>query len=74
MQVVQVVAKTLGVPLDLVKVKPSNVLTGPNNFMTAGSVTSELNCLVSGEQHETNYRVIINFILCSITVCTDHLA
>ena len=46
-QVSQVVAKTLGVPLNLVKVKPTNVVIGPNSSQTSGSITSELNCKVS---------------------------
>ena len=46
-QVAQVAAKTLGIPLELVKVKPSNTLTNPNGQATGGSITSELNCLVS---------------------------
>ena len=46
-KVKQTVAKTLGVPLDLVIVKPANVLTSPNNCVTGGSTTSELTCNVS---------------------------
>ena len=47
MQVAQVAAKTLGIPLEMVKVKPSNTLTNPNGEATGGSTTSEMNCLVS---------------------------
>ena len=47
MQVAQVAAKTLGIPLEMVKVKPSNTLTNPNGETTGGSTTSEMNCLVS---------------------------
>lgn len=47
MQVAQVAAKTLGIPLEMVKVKPSNTLTNPNGQTTGGSTTSEMNCLVS---------------------------
>ena len=43
----QVAAKTLGIPLEMVQVKPSMAFTNPNGNMTASSVTSELNCLVS---------------------------
>ena len=46
-QVAQVAAKTLGISIELVKVKPSNTLTNPNGQATGGSITSELNCLVS---------------------------
>ena len=34
-------------PLDLVKIKPVNVVNGPNSSQTSGSITSELNCQVS---------------------------
>jgi len=44
-KVAQVAAKTLGIPIELVKVKPSNTLTNPNGQATGGSITSELNCL-----------------------------
>ena len=47
MQVAQVAAKTLGIPLEMVKGKPSNTLTNPNGQTTGGSTTSEMNCLVS---------------------------
>ena len=47
MQVAQVAAKTLGVPIGFVKVKPTNSLTNPNGMGTGGSIGSELNCLVS---------------------------
>ena len=46
-KVKQTVAKTLGVPLDLVIIKPADVLTSPNNCVTGGSMTSELTCNVS---------------------------
>ena len=45
-QVAQVAAKTLGVPLDYIKIKPTNTLIGPNDVTTGGSITSELCCLV----------------------------
>ena len=47
MQVAQVAAKTLGIPIEMIKIKPSNSLTNPNTQATGGSMTSELNCLVS---------------------------
>ena len=47
LQVAQVAAKTLGIPLEMIKVKPSMTLTNPNGLTTGGSITSELNCLVS---------------------------
>ena len=45
-QVAQVVAQTLGVPLELVIVKPSTAFTNPNGEGTGGSVTSEMSCQV----------------------------
>lgn len=40
-KVAQVCAYTLGIPLELVSVKPSNTLTAPNGMVTGGSITSE---------------------------------
>lgn len=48
MQVAQVAARTLGIPLDMIVIKPSNSLTNPNGASTGGSTTSELACLVGG--------------------------
>ena len=45
LQVAQAAARTLGVPIDYISVKPSNSLTGPNSFSTGSSTTSELNVL-----------------------------
>lgn len=42
----QVAARILGVPLDYIKIKPTNTLIGPNDMTTGGSITSELCCLV----------------------------
>ena len=46
-QVAQVAAKTLGISIDMIKIKPSNSLTNPNGMTTGGSISSELACLVS---------------------------
>ncbi|KAF2879409.1 hypothetical protein ILUMI_26762 [Ignelater luminosus] len=43
-KVAQVCAFALGIPLNQVSVKPSNVVTTPNAFPTAGSITSEAVC------------------------------
>jgi xanthine dehydrogenase/oxidase len=43
-KVVQVAAFMLGVDIDLIKTRPSDVLTAPNNSTTGGSVGSELCC------------------------------
>ncbi len=42
----QVTAKTLGVPIDQVKIRPPNTLISPNDMTTGGSITSELCCKV----------------------------
>ena len=46
MQVAQVAAKMLGIPIDLVRILPTNSMTNPNGHKTGGSVTSESNCQV----------------------------
>ena len=46
----QVAAKTLGVPMETIKIKPCSTLTVPNSFATGGSTTSELVCLVKEER------------------------
>jgi len=46
-KVAQVVAKELqdlGVTVEMIKVKPANVLVAPNNCVTGGSTTSEATC------------------------------
>ena len=40
-------SKVLGVPLDLIKIKPTDTMLNPNGVWTGASTTSELNCLVS---------------------------
>lgn len=45
-QVAQVAAHTLGIDLSLVTVKPTNNLTSPNNYVTGGSLASEVNAYV----------------------------
>ena len=47
LQVAQVVAYTLGIPLEYVSVKPSNTLTAPNGMVSGGSITSEVCSYVS---------------------------
>ena len=53
LQVAQVAAKTLGIPIEMIKVKPSMTLTNPNGITTGGSITSELNCFVSYRFYES---------------------
>ena len=45
-KVAQTVAKQLGVPIELVMVKPSDPLVTPNNCVTGGSTSSERCCSV----------------------------
>ncbi|KAF2900074.1 hypothetical protein ILUMI_06114, partial [Ignelater luminosus] len=44
-KVAQVCAYALGIPLELVKTKPSNSLTAPNALSSAGSITTKSVCL-----------------------------
>jgi xanthine dehydrogenase/oxidase len=43
-KVVQVVASTLSIDIELIQSQPSNILTAPNNQVTGGSTGSELSC------------------------------
>ena len=43
MQVAQAAASVLGIPLDYIKIKPSNTLTAPNSYPDGSSTTTELN-------------------------------
>jgi len=47
LQVQQVVAKELGVEMNLIKIKPAISNINPNGFVTGGSWGSELSCEVS---------------------------
>ena len=68
LQVAQVAAKTLGIPLEMVKVKPSMTLTNPNGQTTGGSTTSELNCLVNPLHQEVYMQagIIMCVVLCMV--------
>ncbi|GAV07056.1 hypothetical protein RvY_16943 [Ramazzottius varieornatus] len=48
-KIVQVVARELGVSMDLVRVKPTNTMTSANARATLASLTSELTCLAAIE-------------------------
>ncbi|XP_063216774.1 uncharacterized protein LOC134527771 isoform X3 [Bacillus rossius redtenbacheri] len=48
-KVAQVVSYTLGIPLGLVAVKPTNSLTAANDFTTGGSVASDSVCFAAIE-------------------------
>ena len=41
------VAKTLGIDLSMVSVKPTSSLANANSSVTGGAMSSELNCYVS---------------------------
>ncbi|XP_065894835.1 uncharacterized protein [Dysidea avara] len=43
-KVAQVAAKMLGIPIDFIRILPTNSMTNPNGHKTGGSVTSESNC------------------------------
>lgn len=49
-KVVQTAAHILGVPLDMISIKPSNTLTGANDIVTGGSIGSEISCFVRNLQ------------------------
>ena len=45
-KVCQVIAKELGVPMDLIRIKPTNNFSGANSSVTGGSMGSECCCSV----------------------------
>nr|XP_029717268.1 xanthine dehydrogenase 1-like [Aedes albopictus] len=52
-KVTQVIAFTLGIPLDMVSVKPSNTWTAGNSDPSGGSITSESVCYAASKACET---------------------
>merc|ERR1712012_552809 len=46
-KVVQCVAQSFGVPMDMIQVKPVTSLTNPNGSTTGGSCGSETNCVAT---------------------------
>ena len=46
LQVAQVCAFELGVPMDIITVKANDTTANANDFVTGGSISSELCCLV----------------------------
>ena len=46
-KVVQCVAYTLGVPMELIQCKPVTAVTNPNGMVTGGSCGSEANCVAA---------------------------
>lgn len=51
-KVAQVVAKELEIPVDMIRIRPTNDLVGPNNSVTGGSMGSECCCSVQNYFHE----------------------
>ena len=49
-KVCQVVARELGIPMDLIRIKPTNNFTNVNGSVTGGSMGSECCCSVSSNQ------------------------
>ena len=45
-KVCQVVARELGISMDLIRIKPTNNVAGANSSVTGGSMGSECNCSV----------------------------
>lgn len=43
----QVASKVLGIPIEKIRIKPTDSMLCPNGVWTGASITSELNCLVS---------------------------
>lgn len=50
-KVAQTAAHILGVPLEMISIKPSNTLTAPNAIVTGGSIGSEISCFVRIWKH-----------------------
>ena len=48
-KVVQCVAQTFGVPIEMIQVKPVTTVTNPNGALTGGSCGSEMNCVATRE-------------------------
>lgn len=46
-KVAQTAASILGIPLDMISVKPTNTLATPNAVVTGASIGSEISCYVS---------------------------
>lgn len=51
-QAAQVCAFELGIPVDMIKIKPTNTLTAAGSCFTGSSVTSELVAKVSHHYHQ----------------------
>lgn len=55
-KVAQVVAKELGISVDMIKIKPTDNFVGPNNSVTGGSMGSE--CCASVSVTQTSRRSV----------------
>ena len=45
-KVAQTTAHVLGIPLEMISIKPTNTLTSANDVVTGGSMGSEISCYV----------------------------
>lgn len=61
-KVAQVAAYALGLPLEMISIKPTNNVIGANAVLTGSSCTSEMVCYVSCIHPCTNIPFIISFI------------
>ena len=59
-KVAQTAAHILGIPLEMVSVKPTNTLTAPNAIVTGGGIGSEISCFV--RCYERLLVIYLNFI------------
>merc|ERR1712080_328907 len=51
-KVAQAIAKTLGIDVGMISIKPTDVMTNPNGFVTGGSMGSEMNCFAATKAAE----------------------
>ena len=51
-KVVQCVAHSFGIPIEMIQVKPVTTVTNPNGALTGGSCGSEMNCVATREASE----------------------
>lgn len=59
-QLIQTVAEMLQVPVNMIRVKPSNTFVGANGMLTAGSLGSEIVCYVSFQFIFIRSKVALN--------------
>lgn len=57
-KVAAIVAHILGIPMDKVSIKPSNLLTSPNAIFTGGSIGSEVSCYASFQHNKCAHWIM----------------